>query len=147
MEVWELLRPHLDSVAGSPARLAKMGGLLDALLLQFPMPPPALFAANDIDKCACQGLPKHIQCFTTCRLLGKTKSPSLMHALMHSRSLMYEVSVLTCLIEWNRRVNERCLMSNSVYPSDFKSPACAIAGSWTMWMWMSQRSWRGSAPR
>lgn len=55
LEVWELLRPHLDSVAGSPARLAKMGGLLDALLLQFPMPPPALFAANDIDKCAYLG--------------------------------------------------------------------------------------------
>ena len=51
LEVWELLRPHLDSVASSPPRLAKMAGLLDALMTQFPMPPPTLFAANDIDKC------------------------------------------------------------------------------------------------
>ena len=55
LEVWELLRPHLDSVAGNPGRLAKMGGLLDALLAQFPMPPPALFAANDVDKCVAHG--------------------------------------------------------------------------------------------
>ena len=50
-DVWELLRPRLDSVANSSVRLAKMSGLLDALLLQFQMPPPALFDANDIDKC------------------------------------------------------------------------------------------------
>ena len=31
-------------------RLGKMSDLLDALMEQFPMPPPALFAANDIDK-------------------------------------------------------------------------------------------------
>ena len=32
-------------------RLGKMSDLLDALMEQFPMPPPTLFAANDIDKC------------------------------------------------------------------------------------------------
>ena len=35
-------------------RLGKMSDLLDALMEQFPMPPPALFAANDIDKCVRQ---------------------------------------------------------------------------------------------
>ena len=35
-------------------RLGKMSDLLDALMEQFPVPPPALFAANDIDKCAAQ---------------------------------------------------------------------------------------------
>ena len=51
------MSPHRTNVVVSPCslrvqvRLGRMSGLLDALMLQFPMPPPALFAANDIDKC------------------------------------------------------------------------------------------------
>jgi len=41
-------------------RLGKMSDLLDALMEQFPMPPPALFAANDVDKCAPQQQPAKV---------------------------------------------------------------------------------------
>ncbi len=60
-------------------RLGKMSGLLDALMMQFPMPPPALFAANDIDKCVPQSASSSVG------LSSCTTSPHLIAVYLHCR--------------------------------------------------------------